>query len=253
MHAIEAVFFDLGDTISDLREGHADYLQRVSQRAAHVYDVLSAAGAVIPDRDAFCTRLATDTEIRYLAAQAQLRSLTIYEAMHAFLEDVGLPADDGLVVAAGDAYCVGAKTPMELRTGARETLTALHDAGLKLGVISNTIQPGRFMDASLRRQGLFDFFSARLYSSEVGVPKPHPEIFRRALAELDVPPERAVHVGDRLEADISGAQRVGMRAVLIEVPQRPEQSDHVAPDARICELPELLALPFVAAALHHRS
>jgi putative hydrolase of the HAD superfamily len=193
--------------------------------------------------------LANDTEARYLAAQAQLRSLTIYEAMRAFLEDVGLPADDELVAAAGDAYCVGAKTPMQLRTGARETLTALQDAGLKLGVISNTIQPGRFMDASLRRQGLSDFFSARLYSSEAGAPKPHPEIFRRALAELDVAPERAVHVGDRLGADVSGAQGVGIRGVLIEVAQRQEQSDHIIPDARIRELPELLAVPFIAAAL----
>jgi putative hydrolase of the HAD superfamily len=253
MPAVEAVFFDLGDTISDLREGHDDYLRRVGQRAAHVYDVLSAAGAVIPDRDAFLMRLATDTEARYLAAQAQLRSLTIYEAMRAFLADAGLPADDGLVVAAGDAYCVGARIPMQLRTGARETLTALRDAGLKLGVISNTIQPGRFMDASLRRQGLFDFFSARLYSSEAGAPKPHPAIFRRALAELGVAPEQAVHVGDRLGADISGAQGVGMRAVLIEVAQRPECSDHVIPDARIRELPDLLAVPFVAAALHRGS
>ena len=249
MPAVEAVFFDLGDTISDLREGQDDYMQRVHQRASSVYETLVAAGVTMPDRDAFCAHLSAETEGRYLAAQAQLRSLTIYEAMHAILGDAGLPTDDGLVTAASDAYCTGATTPMQLRTGARETLIALHNAGLRLGVISNTIQPGRFMDASLTRQGVIGFFSARIYSSEVGVPKPHPEIFRRAVDALGVSPARAVHVGDRLGADVQGAQGAGLRAVLIEVAQRPEQSDHITPDARIRELPELLQVPFIADAI----
>jgi FMN phosphatase YigB (HAD superfamily) len=47
-------------------------------------------------------------------------------------------------------------------------------------------------------------------------------------------------VGDRLEADIAGAQGVGMQAVLIEVAHRPEQSAAITPGARIRELPELL-------------
>lgn len=245
MPVVEAVFFDLGDTISDLREGQDDYMQRVHQRASHVYETLTAAGVTIPDRDAFCAYLSADTERRYLAAQVQLRSLTIYEAMRAILGDAGLPTDDRLVTAAGDAYCTGAKTPMQLRPGAREVLTALSDTGLRLGVISNTIQPGHFMDASLTRQGLIGFFPARIYSSEAGVPKPHPEIFRQALDALGVSPERAVHVGDRLGADVQGAQGAGLRAVLIEVAQRREYSDHITPDARIRELPELLQVPFI--------
>jgi putative hydrolase of the HAD superfamily len=245
MAEIEAVFFDLGDTISDLREGQEEYAQRVKQRAGHVCDALIAAGVAIPDRNAFADALSKDTEARYLAAQAQLRSLTIYEAMRAFLEEVGLLADDGVVKIAGAAYCTGAKMPMQLRAGAIETLTALRDAGLKLGIISNTIQPGRFMDAHLARQGILDFFPARIYSSEAGVPKPHPAIFRQALDTLGVAPERAVHVGDRLAADISGAQGVGMWAVLIEVAQRSEQSNHIIPDARISELAELLAVPLI--------
>jgi HAD superfamily hydrolase (TIGR01509 family) len=249
MPAVEAVFFDLGDTISDLREGQDDYMQRVKQRTGYVYEALAAAGVMLPDREAFCTHLGEETERRYLAAQAQLRSLTIYEAMRAILGDAGLPTNDGLVIAAGDAYCTGAKTPMQLRLGAREVLTALNDAGLRLGVISNTIQPGRFMDASLTRQGLMHFFPARIYSSEAGVPKPHPEIFRQALDALGVSPEGAVHVGDRLVADVQGAQGAGMRGVLIQVTQRREQSDHITPDARIRELPELLHVPFIADAI----
>jgi HAD superfamily hydrolase (TIGR01509 family) len=248
MPPIEAVFFDLGDTISDLREGLDDYTQRVNRRAARVYDTLAEAGVSLPDRDAFAAALGHFTETRYQAAQSELRSLVIYEAMREFCRESGIPASESLVLAAGDAYCLGVGAPTSLRLGARETLDALRASGYRLGVISNSIQPGRFMDASLVRYGLFDHFAARIYSSEAGVPKPHPAIFREALAALGVPPERAAHVGDRLVADVAGAQGVGMRGILIEVAHRPEQDDGVVHDARIRELPELLGvLPLLAA------
>jgi putative hydrolase of the HAD superfamily len=238
---IEAVFFDLGDTLSDLREGLADYTTRVQRRAGRVYDVLAVAGLSLPERTAFSESLAHATEARYVAAQAQLRSVTIYEVMREILREEGFPDDDALVTAAGDAYCLGVDAPLPLRAGALKILTALQARGYRLGVISNTIQPGPFMDATLTRNGLLSFFPVRIYSSEVGVPKPHPDIFRAALDAMRVRPERAAHVGDRMTADVAGAQTAGMRAILIEVAHRPELSDHIIPDARIRELPELPA------------
>jgi putative hydrolase of the HAD superfamily len=47
----------------------------------------------------------------------------------------------------------------------------------------------------------------------VGKRKPHPEIFGRALAELEVAPERSLFVGDRLYEDIRGAGELGMATV----------------------------------------
>jgi FMN phosphatase YigB (HAD superfamily) len=54
---------------------------------------------------------------------------------------------------------------------------------------------------------------AIVLSSEVGKRKPHPAIFERALSELDVRSDEALFVGDRLDADVFGAARVGMRTV----------------------------------------
>ena len=42
--------------------------------------------------------------------------------------------------------------------------------------------------------------------------KPEPEIFRATLARAGVGPSEAVHIGDNPEADVVGAQGVGMRA-----------------------------------------
>ncbi len=45
--------------------------------------------------------------------------------------------------------------------------------------------------------------------------KPHPEIYHRCLERLHCRPEEVIMVGDRIETDIHGAQRVGMRTALV--------------------------------------
>jgi putative hydrolase of the HAD superfamily len=238
---VQAVLFDLGDTLVDLGEGRGSYEARLVLRAGHVYDVLAAQGvAGLPGRAHFAAVLAEDSEAQYHAALAELRGLDIYTVMARFLARQGLPVNDELVEVAGTAYCVGGGGPTApLRPGALEVLQGLHAAGYRLGAISNTVQPARFMAESLVRRGLAPYFSAQVYSSEAGVAKPHPAIFRRALDLLGVMPEAAVYVGDRLVADVGGAHAAGLRGVLIEVDHRVEQHAEIVPDARIRELAEL--------------
>src|SRR5690606_12172513 len=113
------------------------------------------------------------------------RGIDIFTVMRQFLRTQGLPAEDGYVVAAGEAYCrTEAELVTPMREGALETLAALKARGLLLGVVSNTIQPGRFLSHNTQRWGLSEFFDVRVYSSDVGVAKPHPEIFRVALERL---------------------------------------------------------------------
>lgn len=241
MSVFRAVLFDLGDTLVDLGEGRGSYEARLMARAGRVYDALAAAGAALPGRASFCERLAADSEAQYHAALAEQRGVDIFTVMRGFLRGVGLPADDGLVEIAGQAYCTGGRAvPSPLRPGALELLHALRAQGLRLGAISNTVQPGRYMRPALVERGLAEFFAVQLYSSDVGFAKPHPAIFRTALDALDVAADQAVYVGDRLEADVAGAQRAGMKGVLIEVGHRVEQHPAIVPDARIRELPELL-------------
>jgi putative hydrolase of the HAD superfamily len=242
MIPFDAVCFDLGDTLVDLGEGRGSYEARLAMRVSRVYDVLAQAGVAPADRQAFCHALATSSEARYHQAVAEQRGIDISDVLRWFFAHHGIPADDGLIEAAAEAYCRGSGEVTPLRVGAREVLNTLRDHGLRLAVISNTLQPARYLDESLARRGLLEYFPVRVYSSEVRVAKPHPAIFRAALAALNVRPERAVYVGDRLVTDVAGAQGVGMKAVLIEVPQRIEQVPHIVPDARIRELPELLAV-----------
>ncbi|MFZ0231383.1 MAG: HAD-IA family hydrolase, partial [Mycobacterium sp.] len=69
----------------------------------------------------------------------------------------------------------------------------------------------------LRRCGIADCFLSITDSGLVGYEKPHPEIFRRALATLDATAEESVYVGDVYSVDYLGAEKAGMRAVLMDV------------------------------------
>jgi FMN phosphatase YigB (HAD superfamily) len=51
-------------------------------------------------------------------------------------------------------------------------------------------------------------------SCEVGQAKPAPSIFLEASRRLGLPPQEILHVGDRWELDVQGAQRAGFGAVL---------------------------------------
>jgi putative hydrolase of the HAD superfamily len=100
-----------------------------------------------------------------------------------------------------------------LASSTHALLEALRNRGLRLALVSNTASPEWLLRPVLERQGLVERVDAIVLSSDVGKRKPHPAMFERALAELDAGPDEALFVGDRLDADVLGASRVGMRTV----------------------------------------
>jgi HAD superfamily hydrolase (TIGR01458 family) len=76
----------------------------------------------------------------------------------------------------------------------------------------------------------------------VVVGKPSPAYFEAALETLDADPELAWMIGDDVEADIAGAQRLGMRTVLVRTGKfRPDavESGPVRPDAIVSSIAQL--------------
>ena len=109
----------------------------------------------------------------------------------------------------------------------------------RLGLVTNN-----FGNAAgwLSEVGLAPFFSAVADSAVVGASKPDPDIFLRALEELECEPFEAVHVGDSFEKDVAGAAGCGMRAVWLRPRDStpPEATPHVG-IARLDELPEAVS------------
>ena len=123
-----------------------------------------------------------------------------------------------------------------LHTDAREALAAVH---LPIGCVSNA-DTAPLMTA-IERLGLS--FDAVISSEATRCYKPEPEIFRQALEALGVTAERALHVGDSLHSDISGAAGAGITTVWLRRSDRIHDIGRCAPDHTIttlAELPELL-------------
>ncbi|MFD7847362.1 HAD family hydrolase [Nocardia sp. NPDC059764] len=93
-----------------------------------------------------------------------------------------------------------------------EVLRALHGRGLRVGVVSNIafdIRPA-FAD-----RGWLRYIDEYALSYEVGAMKPDTRIFEAALDGLGVAPDRALMVGDSLEAD-GGAKALGCAFALVD-------------------------------------
>jgi putative hydrolase of the HAD superfamily len=141
------------------------------------------------------------------------------------------------------AYCLPILSALPApNAGAAEILADLGGRGVRLALICNTGRtPGTMLRIVLARLGLSGFLSVLTFSDEVGLRKPHPEIFLRTLAALGVSPSDAVHVGDDVTTDIAGARKVGMRAVHLCHPTGASRHSDGAPSiARLADLPAAL-------------
>lgn len=90
-------------------------------------------------------------------------------------------------------------------------LEELKSMNLKLGMITNG--KGQFQMDNLKALGIEKYFDSILVSEWEGMKKPDPQIFKRALARLNVSAEESIFVGDHPENDVEAARNVGMIGV----------------------------------------
>ena len=124
--------------------------------------------------------------------------------------------------------------------GVFEVLKAIKEDRYKVALIANG--DSYSCRNIVKTTGLQDYFDAIIISEEAGIEKPGQEIFKIALAKLGVKAENAVMVGNRIDADIIGANRIGMKSIWFKWNNRYEDkisNREERPDFIIRELPEL--------------
>jgi putative hydrolase of the HAD superfamily len=99
----------------------------------------------------------------------------------------------------------------ELYDDVPDTLARLREAGLRIGLVSNSARDV----AEFARHHHLDV-DAGISSFHHGHTKPHASIFRAVLALLGVEPAAAAMVGDTIADDIEGARALGMHAILLD-------------------------------------
>ena len=91
-----------------------------------------------------------------------------------------------------------------------EVVRKLRRQGWRAALLTNATNR---LDADLARLGLREEFDAVINSSELGVAKPDPEVFRLACRLMDATPEECVFVDDRWE-NVAAAREAGLEAHL---------------------------------------
>lgn len=133
-----------------------------------------------------------------------------YRPYDELLRELGVDDPDAFIDAEHEAW----RPAQAVLASASALLESLRSRGLKTGLVANAWpEPGRVLRVDAVRYGLAEVLDVMLFSTDIGVRKPAPEIFERALGELGVEPANAIYVGDSLETDVSGAARVGMTTV----------------------------------------
>lgn len=234
----EAVLFDLDDTLSVYRREQAELLEAAFERAdvepffdeatyLERYDEFYGDGDVAVDdlRERCFTAICRDRE-----RDPELgRELARHYADERDQSNV------------------------RYRDGAEAALSRLL-GDVAVGVLTNGDRS--MQRTKLEALGLRGQVNHVVYGGVETEPKPHPEPFERALAALNVPAERTIHVGNSLATDVAGADAAGVRSVWVprerdlpesvaslagltaDNPALDPAPDHVLPDLR--GLPDLL-------------
>jgi HAD superfamily hydrolase (TIGR01662 family) len=206
LRGVEAAIFDLDSTLinthrypihvahwllSRVIEDYTEYEERYLQRLIHHYFVLIKS---IADGAPYMPPLQV-----------------VRTAMHRGLLDIGLDTDDAILDEAAMFFKTTHVKIATLYEGVEDLLTRMQDAGMRLGVITNSFEGNAAL--ILQKLDLSTFFQVIVDGGVVQCYKPASAIFEYALKKLKTTPTTTTFVGDEYYADIVGAARLGMNTV----------------------------------------
>ena len=196
---IEVVFFDVGNTL--LFPDHEKTLAPLWDRGIHPTEAQLFAAERVARQD-----------MDLIVSQTRKVDLQYWETYYAHLlltlnvTDISLRLELVNLARTSSNWS-------RMRPGTVEVLESMK-LKYRLGVISNS---DGHMAERLASVGLGEYFEHVIDSGNVGHEKPAPQIFQAALTAMTVAADRALYLGDIYSIDYLGAQRAGMRAMLMDV------------------------------------
>ena len=229
------MFFDLDDTIISFnaiavplwRELSEVYCQQTGDfQAQQLFEaILRAANWYWGDRE------------RHREGRLDIANARRQIVKHAFRE---LGADgERDAYALADEFSTKRIERITMFPGARETLEALTQRGIRLVLITNGDAEGQ--NAKIDRFQLRPYFEQVFVEGEVGFGKPDPRVYQLALETMQMSPQNVWMVGDNLEWDVGAPQKFGIYGIWNDYRNKglPESSD-VLPDRIINSISELV-------------
>ena len=230
---IEAVLFDMFDTLMMIERDHAFHNPSLKQ----AYEYIKKRGIKVTFEE-FEKAYVKARDALYAEADPEMEephfNLRIAEALRHL--GYNYPVSSDVVTGATNAFCEAFMNYVRIDADAVESLRKLRGK-YKLGIVSNFAIPECIFKL-LHKHGLAELFDVVIVSGAVNKRKPSPQIFKKALDALGIEADKAVFVGDTVDADIAGAKSAGMKAVYIERRVQ-ETAEEACPDQTIKKLSDL--------------
>lgn len=236
---ITGVIFDLGETLIHF-EGDWDLVFRRARAA--LIDALESRGVEL-DRPAFSEAFRDKVERAHARRERDYVERPSADLVEETLVEFGREnVDPGVIEAAVEQMYRVSQRRWEPIEGARKTVAALAGEGYRVGLISNASDLAD-VHHLIDKVGVREHLDPIVVSAAVGLRKPAPEIFQPVLEAWDLPAEAVVMIGDTLNADILGAQRIGMHNIWVRTAEDREDNlrarGEVEPEASIGHIREV--------------
>ncbi|WP_335965974.1 YjjG family noncanonical pyrimidine nucleotidase [Galbibacter sp. PAP.153] len=198
---ITDVFFDLDHTLWDFEKNSQLTYEKIFTSNNVAIDLTEFLEVYVPNNfrlwELYQKDKITKEDLRYQ------RLKTTFDALD-------MVVSDEMILKLSDEYIKYLSTYNHLFNDSIEILEYLFP-NYKLHIITNgfaEVQQGK-----LKNSKIDHYFQVIMNSETAGVKKPNPIIFKMALNQAKVKPEKAIMIGDSYEADILGAKNVGMHTL----------------------------------------
>lgn len=222
-NAVRAFIFDFDDTLSDSREAKANALRRVSSILRR--EIEAEEGALLD--------LLAKTE-------EDMNSKISYDRCSWWKivgGRIGAQVSTKLALCATVGYWTTFTRFQKPFADAERVLSSLRSAGYLLGMVTDTDGTPGVKRWRISSSPLFSYFDAVVIAGEdTRRTKPDEKPYMLCVERLGVSTEDSVFVGDKPYTDIKGANRVGMRSILVK---RKEWLDTDQPTYTVKSLSEI--------------
>ena len=198
---ITDVFFDLDHTLWDFDKNSMLAFKRVFKKHAIAITVEDFIKVYEPINFSYWKLFREDK-----VSKKELRRGRLTETFAMFKLNFTIEKIDELA----DSYIDELPGDNHLFNGAEMILDYLAEK-YTLHIITNGFNEVQHL--KLRNSGINKHFSTVTTSEEIGVKKPNPLIFISALKKANVKASSSIMIGDTFEADILGAENVGMETM----------------------------------------
>jgi putative hydrolase of the HAD superfamily len=237
---MKAVLFDLGHTLIDYYNDWKEPENRAVERTSRLICGVSPTRPDQGDAAQFLLHLLDE------GRQIKLRDMVeipLEDVLRRCFDRFSCGGNARLMSESLQAFYGVLLEDRKLVDGTPGMLEDVRGMGYRIGLVSDVAWglPSRFPLQDMKYYGLDRYFDNMVFSTDVGLRKPNPRIFRMALQNVGAAAEETVFVGNNLQADIKGALDVGMKAVLKKSGYY-THDDGIVPSAKIESWEELFGI-----------